>query len=97
MLDSGKKMKIYPQVLTFSLEPQNWQLHLVVLKTKVNNGRQMNENETSPCRACKYIANTLLLLINTVYFDSRFLSMSKLINEKKQICGVLVAFAVLVS
>ena len=32
-LNLGQKMKIYPQVLTFSIKPKIWLLHVVVLLT----------------------------------------------------------------
>ena len=72
MISSVKKMKIYPQVLTFSLKPQNWHLHVVVLKTTVDNGRQMYENETMQARA-EHANILLLLILSIVYSDSRTL------------------------
>ena len=44
-LNLGEKVEIYPQVLTFSLKPQTWLFHVVVLLTtakkwtKVKNAR----------------------------------------------------------
>ena len=40
-LNLGKKMKIYPQVLTFVIQPQIWLFHVAVLQTTAKKWTKM--------------------------------------------------------
>ena len=52
-LNLGGRLKIYPQVLTSLIKPQIWVFHVVV--AVVDDGKEMDKNETRTCRAWKTV------------------------------------------
>ena len=51
-LHLGEKMKIYPQVATFVIKPQNWLFYVVVL---LATAKKWTKVKNRTCRACKAI------------------------------------------